>query len=79
MRGLNSGLPVAEALQAAGHELPNQVGGLFREVTGNVRLGKTLDELLVMAARTFFDVQEFKFFMISWTPSVIGRCVPRVC
>ena len=40
------GLPVAEALQAAGQELPNQVGNLFREVTGNVKLGKTLDESL---------------------------------
>ena len=66
MRGVRSGLPVAEALQAAGQELPNQVGALFREVTGNVKLGKTLDESLAMAARTL-DVQEFKFFMISLT------------
>ena len=66
MRGVRSGLPVAEALQAAGQELPNQVGDLFREVTGNVKLGKTLDELLAMASRTL-DVQEFKFFMISLT------------
>lgn len=66
VRGVRSGLPVAEALQAAGQELPNQVGALFREVTGNVRLGKTLDEALAMAARTL-DVQEFKFFMISLT------------
>ncbi len=66
VRGVRSGLPVAEALQAAGHELPNQVGALFREVTGNVRLGKTLDESLAMAARAL-DVQEFKFFMISLT------------
>jgi tight adherence protein B len=66
VRGVRSGLPVAEALQAAGQELPNQVGGLFREVTGNVKLGKTLDEALAMAARTL-DVQEFKFFMISLT------------
>jgi len=66
VRGVRSGLPVAEALQAAGQELPNHVGALFREVTGNVRLGKTLDEALAMAARTL-DVQEFKFFMISLT------------
>jgi tight adherence protein B len=66
VRGVRSGLPVAEALQAAGQELPNQVGSLFREVTGNVKLGKTLDESLVMASRTL-EVQEFKFFMISLT------------
>jgi tight adherence protein B len=66
VRGVRSGLPVAEALQAAGHELPNQVGTLFREVTGNLKLGKTLDESLAMAARTL-DIQEFKFFIISLT------------
>ena len=66
VRGVRSGLPVAEALQAAGQELPNQVGTLFREVTGNVKLGKTLDEALVLASRTI-EVQEFKFFMISLT------------
>ena len=66
VRGVRSGLPVAEALQAAGQELPNQVGDLFREVTGNVKLGKTLDKSLAMASRTL-DVQEFKFFMISLT------------
>lgn len=66
VRGVRSGLPVAEALQAAGQELPNQVGSLFREVTGNVKLGKTLDESLAMASRTL-EVQEFKFFMISLT------------
>ena len=66
VRGVRSGLPVAEALQAAGQELPNQVGMLFREVTGNVKLGKTLDEALAIASRTI-EVQEFKFFMISLT------------
>ena len=66
VRGVRSGLPVAEALQAVGQELPNQVGGLFREVTGNVKLGKTLDEALTMAAR-MIDLQVFKFFMISLT------------
>jgi tight adherence protein B len=66
VRGVRSGLPVAEALQAAGQELPNQVGRVFREITGNVQLGKTLDESLAMASGTL-DVQEFKFFMISLT------------
>ena len=66
VRGVRSGLPVAEALQAAGQELPNIVGELFREVTGTVKLGKTLDEALALAARTL-EVQELKFFMISLT------------
>ncbi|MFL5332452.1 MAG: type II secretion system F family protein [Geminicoccaceae bacterium] len=66
VRGVRSGLPVAEALHAAGQELPNLVGSLFREVTGTVKLGKTLDESLALAGRTL-DVQELKFFMISLT------------
>ena len=66
VRGVRSGLPVAEALQATGQELPNPVGALFREVTGTVKLGKTLDESLALAGRTL-DVQELKFFMISLT------------
>lgn len=66
VRGVRSGLPVAEALQAAGHELPNHVGRLFREVTGSIKLGKTMEEALAIAGRTL-DLQEFKFFMISLT------------
>ena len=64
VRGVRSGLPVTEALQAVGKELPNIVGDLFREVTGSIKLGKTLDEALALAARTL-EVQELKFFMIS--------------
>ena len=40
------------------------MGDLFREVTGTIKLGKTLDEALALAARTL-EVQELKFFMIS--------------
>ena len=66
VRGVKSGLPVAEALQAAGQELTSHVGATFQEVTGNIKLGRTLDESLAMAARNV-GVQEFKFFMISLT------------
>ena len=64
VRGIKSGLPVAEALNAIGQELPDPVGSTFREVTGNLRLGMTLDEALWTAARRL-GVQEFKFFVIS--------------
>jgi tight adherence protein B len=66
VRGVRSGLPVAEALQTAGQELPNQVGAVLQEVTGNIKLGKNLDEALKLAARSL-EVQELKFFMISLT------------
>lgn len=66
VRAVRSGIPVAEALQAVGQELPNHVGGLFQEVTGNVRLGKTLDQALTLAAQVL-EVQELRFFIISIT------------
>jgi tight adherence protein B len=66
VRGVRSGIPVAEAMQAAGQELPNHVGALFQAVTGNVRLGKTLEESLSLAARAL-EVQELRFFIISLT------------
>jgi tight adherence protein B len=66
VRGVRSGLPVAEALHAAGQELPNHVGALFQEVTGTIKLGKSLEEALKLASRSL-EVQELKFFMISLT------------
>jgi tight adherence protein B len=64
VRGVKSGLPVTEALQTAGQELPNAVGELFQEVTGQIQLGKGLDEALALAAQDV-QPQEFKFFTIS--------------
>jgi tight adherence protein B len=64
VRGVKSGLPVTEALHAIGQELAEPVGGAFREVTGNLALGMTLDEALWTVARRL-QVSEFKFFVIS--------------
>ncbi len=64
VRGVRSGLPVAEAINAIGEEMAEPVGATFREVTGNLRLGMTMDEALWSAARKL-QIQEFKFFVIS--------------
>jgi tight adherence protein B len=64
VRGIKSGLPVAEALYSIGQEMAEPVGAVFREVTGNLRLGMTLDEALWVVARRL-QVAEFKFFVIS--------------
>ena len=64
VRGVRSGLPVAEAINAIGEEMAEPVGGTFRDVTGNLRLGMTMDEALWSAARKL-QIQEFKFFVIS--------------
>lgn len=64
VRGIRSGLPVAEAINSIGEEMGEPVGSTFREVTGNLRLGMTMDEALWTAARRL-QIQEFKFFVIS--------------
>ena len=66
VRGVRSGLPVAEALQTAGQGLPNHVGAVFREVTGEHRTRQDLDEACWRLARPT-KCQELKFFMISLT------------
>lgn len=64
VRAVKSGLPVTESLQTVGDELPNDVGRLFQEVTGNIKLGKSLDEALA-AASCKVQAPELRFFMIS--------------
>lgn len=64
VRAVKSGLPVTESLQTVADELPNQVGQLFQEITGNIKLGKTLDEALVAASHKV-QVPELRFFVIS--------------
>jgi tight adherence protein B len=64
VRGVRSGLPVAEAISAIGDEMEEPVGGCFREVTGSLRLGMPMNEAL-WAVADRIQIQEFKFFVIS--------------
>jgi tight adherence protein B len=64
VRGVRSGLPVAEAINTAGQETTGVVAQTFRQIAGNIKLGLTLDEALWAAARRL-ELQEFKFFVIS--------------
>lgn len=64
VRGVRSGLPVAEAINAIGEEMEEPVGSCFREVTGTLRLGMPLHEALWSVANRI-SIQEFKFFVIS--------------
>ena len=75
VRSVKSGLPVAEAIQTAANELRNVVAEVFREVTGNLRLGMTLDEALWAAARRI-QIPEFKFFVISLATPAGNRWQP---
>lgn len=64
VRGLKSGLPVTESINAVGREMDDPVGVEFRRMGDDVRLGKTLNEALWAAANRL-STPELKFFVIS--------------
>ena len=64
VRGLKSGLPVMESLKTVATEIPKPVGPEFAEISNSVRLGRTMEESMWLAAKRI-DTPEFKFFVIS--------------
>lgn len=64
VRGLRSGLPVAETLGVVARELPGPVGTEFRGVVERVKIGRTMDDALQVAADRL-GTPEFQFFIIS--------------
>ncbi len=64
VRGLKSGLPVTESINAVGSEMADPVGEEFRLVSDNIKFGIPLEEALWETAKRL-DTQEFKFFIIS--------------
>jgi tight adherence protein B len=64
VRGLRSGLPVAETLQAVASEIPGPVGIEFKQVIERVRIGKSMDAALQETADTL-NTPEFQFFCIT--------------
>jgi len=64
VRGLRSGLPITETLSVVCQEVDDPIGGEFKLVTDQIKLGKNLDEALERTVRRI-DAPEFKFFVIS--------------
>jgi len=64
VRGLRSGLPIAETLTVVSTEVPGPVGEEFRLVTERIKIGKTLDQALVETADRL-GTPEFQFFCIT--------------
>ena len=64
VRGLRSGLPIAETLQAVSTEIPGPVGVEFRQVIERVRIGKSMEAALQDSADTL-GTPEFQFFCIT--------------
>jgi tight adherence protein B len=64
VRGLKSGLPASESIRVVGQEITDPVGVEFREVSDQIKFGKTMtDALWTVAPR--IDTAEFRFFIIS--------------
>jgi len=64
VRGLKAGLPVSESLTAVGREAPEPVGGIFREVADQIRIGQSVEEGISKVADTMV-VPELRFLGIT--------------
>ncbi len=64
VRGLRSGLPISETLNIISGEISGPVGDEFRMVADKIKIGRTMDEALQLAADRL-GTAEFQFFVIS--------------
>jgi len=64
VRGLKSGLPASESIRVVGQEIGDPVGVEFREVSDQIKFGKTMTDALWSVAPRI-DTAEFRFFIIS--------------
>jgi tight adherence protein B len=64
VRGLRSGLPVAETLSVVSTEVPGPVGEEFKTVVERMRIGRTMEESLQVTADRL-GTAEFQFFVIT--------------
>lgn len=64
VRGLRSGLPIAETLSIVSSEVPGPVGEEFRLVTERIKIGKTMDQALAETGERL-GTSEFQFFCIT--------------
>lgn len=63
-RGIKSGLPVTEAINAISQEVQDPVGSEFRQISAQMRIGVQMDDALWSAAKRI-GTSEFKFFVIA--------------
>lgn len=63
VRGIKSGLPVAECMRIIGREAPEPVGGEFRQILESQRLGMTLEDALLRAVDRM-PTAEIQFFAV---------------
>ena len=66
VRGVKSGLPVAETITVVGEEMQGPISEEFKRVTEDMRVGMTLEQALWAAAERV-SAAEFKFFVVVLT------------
>jgi tight adherence protein B len=64
VRGLRSGLPVAETLGVVGQEVPGPVGEEFKAAVERMKIGRTMEDSLQVTADKL-GTPEFQFFVIT--------------
>ncbi len=64
VRGLRSGLPVAETLGVVAHEIPGPVGEEFKAAVERMKIGRSMEESLQVTADKL-GTPEFQFFVIT--------------
>jgi tight adherence protein B len=64
VRGLRSGLPISETMSVVASEVPDPVGGEFRQVSDKMRIGRTMEAALQESADRL-GTAEFQFFVIT--------------
>ena len=64
VRGLRSGLPVAETLTIVSSEVPGPVGEEFKLITERIKIGKSMEDALQDTANRL-NMAEFSFFCIT--------------
>lgn len=64
VRGLRSGLPIAETMSVVASEVPGPVGEEFRSVSDKMKIGRSMDAALQDTADRL-GTPEFQFFVIT--------------
>lgn len=64
IRGLKSGLPVAESIRIVGQEFGGPVGHEFALIADRVKFGESIEDAMWEAAARI-DLADFKFFVVS--------------
>lgn len=66
VRGLRSGLPFIESVNAVGKEFPDPIGVEFRRISDSVKLGSSVESAMWDVSERI-DAPEFKFLIVAMT------------